>query len=179
MLAQSPRHVGDVDDRLVDDGTERNREPCHDHRIERHPTLVEHQQRRHQGQRDGHQADQGDPPVVEKHAERRHHEKRSNEERRGEAIDRHLDKGRRPKDGGVDLDTGQTGLQRFELCFHVPRHVQRVGTREFLDDQQQAGAIHKDRVSDERLMVFDHLGHVRQAQSFCVCNDHLSQVIRL
>src|SRR5207249_7695400 len=41
------------------------------------------------------------------------------------------------------------------ICFDAPRHLQRVGPGEFLDDEEEAGAVVDDRVPDHRLMIED------------------------
>ena len=46
--------------------------------------------------------------------------------------------------------------------FDAARDVDRVGPREFFDDQHEAGLVVDDRVADERLMVFDDVGHVAE-----------------
>ena len=57
------------------------------------------------------------------------------------------------------------------------RHVQGVGAGEFLDHQQQARAIVCERVANQRLMIFHHVGHIAQAQRR-VLDRHLRQTLR-
>ena len=70
-----------------------------------------------------------------------------------EVVERDLDEGRRPEDRGVDLDARQAGPQLLERLLDAAGHLERVGPRELLDDQQQARAVVDDRVADQRLVV--------------------------
>ena len=50
---------------------------------------------------------------------------------------------------------GQAGRQRGEGVLDARGHLEGVGARELLDDQEQARAVVDDRVADQRLVVLD------------------------
>ena len=63
VLAQPPRDVLHVDDRVVHDGTQSDDESRQDHGIDRCAHQIENHPCGHQGQRDRDHADQGHPPF--------------------------------------------------------------------------------------------------------------------
>ena len=60
------------------------------------------------------------------------------------------------------LHAREAGPQLVERLLHAARDLERVGTRQLLDDEQQAGAAVHDRVADQRLVVLDHVRDVAE-----------------
>jgi hypothetical protein len=73
-LAQPPHDVLEIDDRVVDDGTQGDHQARERHGVDRRVSPVQHQQRRHRGQRDGQQADQRGPPLVQEGNQNHQHQ---------------------------------------------------------------------------------------------------------
>ena len=65
-------------------------------------------------------------------------------QRQGDVADRCVDERRRAEHGRVDVDAGQAGLHRGERRLHVARHLEGVGVRELLDDQDEPVAVLDD-----------------------------------
>ena len=99
-----------------------------------------------------------------KAAEHQHHQQAAQEQRAYQIVERDLDEVGRAEDRGVHLDAGQTRAQLVESVFDAPGHVQRVGPREFFDDQHQSRTIVDHRITDERPGGLLHVGHVLQEQ---------------
>ena len=168
MLAQPPHDVLDVDDGVVDDDSDGDHESGQDHGVDGCAAHVEYEGAGDQRQRDGDDADQRGPPLEEKRAEHHDHEQAPDQQGGGAILERQLDEGRGPKDLGVDLDPGKTGLQRRQGLVHTARHVQGVGPRQLLDDHHEARTTVDDRVPDHRPGVPFHLGHLAQEHGLTV-----------
>ena len=125
LLAQAAHDVFYVDDGVVDDGADSDHQPRQHHHIDRRAKQGEHEQGDHHRQGDDRGADQGDTPIPKEEQQNHNHQNSADEQRSGEIVDRHLDEGRRPEDGGVDIDTGQTGRHlvhgRFHALVSLPR----------------------------------------------------------
>ena len=181
MLTQPPHDVLDVDDGVVDDDPDGDHEPGQDHGVDGGAAHVEYEGSRDQRQGDGDHADQRGPPLEEKRAEHHDHEQAPDQQGGGEILERQLDEGRGPKDLGVDLDPGKTGLQRRQGLVHPARHVQGVGPWQLLDDHHEARTTIDDRVPDHRPGIPLHLGHLPQEHGLTVValERNLGQVLRL
>ena len=161
---QTPRDVLDANDRVVDENADGNRQPRQHHHVERLAAQVQDEQGGRQRRQDRRDADQRGTPVPQERQEHQNHEQGPQEQRPAMLIDRPLDEGRRPEDGGVQSGPGKTGPQRAEFCFDRPGHVQRVAPGKLLHDEQEPGTAPEDGVPDQRLMAFHHLPQVTQAQ---------------
>src|SRR5215204_4455870 len=66
----------------------------------------------------------------------------------GGAARDELDEGVRPEYRRIYLHTGKARSHVVDRFFDAPRYLQSVGVRELLNDQQQAGAIVDDGITD-------------------------------
>ncbi len=57
---------------------------------------------------------------------------------------------------------GQARLHLLDRLFDPARDVERVRPRELLHDEQQAGPVVDDGITEKRLVVLDDLGDVAQ-----------------
>ena len=153
VLAQAPRDVLPADDGVVDDDRDGDREPGERDRVEGLAEQVEHERGRHQRHRDRDEADEHRAPLEEEGGDDQCQQHAGDHQDQREVVDRVLDQGRGPEHGRVRPHTGQTGLQLLERLLDAFGHIEGVGARELLDDEQQALAIVDDRVTDQRLVV--------------------------
>ena len=167
-----------VDDRVVNNGTKGEHEPCKKYQIDVTPAQVEHGPCCHHRHQDCHDADQRGAPVEEKGKKCHNHENTTDKQRRGEILDRQLQKGCRPKERGVHLQTGQTGSKRRERLLNLLSHLGRTGPWKFLNHQHERGTIVNNGIPNEWLMVFHHRGHVTQTLRWCALDGHLAQLLR-
>ena len=164
VLPQPRSDVLQIDDRVVDHGAQGDHQAGERHRVDVASTPVQHQQRRHQRQRDGHQADHRDPPLVEEGNQ--DHERPAGSRAAAPRLRLWIDvlmklacrkilvsKTTSGRPGCSDLITSSTSLG----------DVESVAPRQLLDDQQQTRAVVDDRVADERLVVILDVGHLTRA----------------
>ncbi len=178
LPAQPPHDVLYVDNGVVDDDSQRDREAGHNHRIDGDPTQIEHEPGRYQRQRDHHDADQRGTPREKPGGENQDEEAAADQQRAADIFDRKVDEAGRPIDRCVDRDAGQPLAQLVQCDIDAANDLHGIGIREPLDHEQQARVVVDDGVADERRMLLDHLGHIAQAQRFVrvVCDGHLGQL---
>ena len=162
LLAQPPHDVFDIDDGIIHHRAERNHEAGQHHGVDRGTHEVQRQPGRHERQRHCDDADQRHPPFVQERAEDQQDQDRADDDRHDQVMDRHLDEGRRPEDGGVDVHPRKPRPQIGQHFFHAARHVERVGPRQLLDDHHQTGTVVDDRVADHRPGVVGDVGDIAQ-----------------
>jgi hypothetical protein len=95
-----------------------------------------------------------------------------------QVLEGSFDKRRRPEDLRIDIHIGQRWPELLHRLFDTVSHVQRVGPRQLFDDQQDAGHVVDNCVTDRRRRSNLHLGHVAQQQrcSVAVCDDCVHEV---
>ena len=147
-MAQSSHDVLHVDDRVVDDDTDGDDEPRQDHHVDNGAERLQHENSREQRQRNRDQADERGAPLEEEGGQDQDHEQNAEQQRPREVAERLLDEGGRPEDRGVKLHAGKARAHVVDRLFDAPRHRERVGVRELLNDQHQAAAIIDDGVTD-------------------------------
>ena len=147
--SELPDDLVDSDDGIIDDGPHGDHEARQHHRVERGAADVQDECRSQQRQRDGDQADHRGPPRGEEGTEHDDHEQPAEHQGGGEIVESHLDEGRCSEDPGVDVHPRQARSERVQRCVDAPRHFQRIGPGEFLDDHHEAGAGVMKRVPDE------------------------------
>ena len=68
------------------------------------------------------------------------------------------------EDRGVDLEARESRAGAASSASSTPRvNVERVGPRELLHHEHQPGPVVDDRVADQRLTSFLHVGDVTEA----------------
>ena len=103
------------------------------------------------------------------------------DERGAEVVDRALDEGRRPEDGGVDLHARQPWLHLLDCRLDAGSDVERVGPWQLLDDEHQALAAIDDCVTEQRLVIDQHVCDIAQDDYCAVVVDrdrHFGQFVR-
>jgi hypothetical protein len=180
MLAQAPRDVLDVDDRVVDDDPDRDHEPGQDHRVDGGAGEEQDEPGGREREWDGHQTDQRRPPLEQEGQQDEEDEQGADQQGAREVAQSELDEIGRPEDRRVDLDPLQARSQLVERILDATRDIEGVRPRELLDDEHQARTVVDDGVPDERLMVLDQIGDIGQADLAAVAPDqvHMGEVTR-
>ena len=106
-------------------------------------------------------------------------ENRSDHQRNRQIVVRELQVRCRPEQCRVHLYTLQAGTEEGERGFDFFCDVRRVGPGEFLNHQRQRRRTLDDGVANERLVVFNHGGHIRKAFGRHAVEGDLAQVARL
>ena len=91
VLPQPAKDVLDVDDRVVDQLADRDRQAAQRHRVDRQPEPLEHQRRDDDRQRDRRQRDERRAEVQQEQEQHDHHQDRAVAQRLGDVADRGLD----------------------------------------------------------------------------------------
>ena len=75
---------------------------------------------------------------------------------------------------------GRPGLISSNAASTCLGHLQGVAPGQFLDDEHQPRTVVDDGVTQEWLVILDHVGHVAEAKRLAVplLDDHLRQIIR-
>jgi hypothetical protein len=143
VLAQTPHHVLDVDDRVIDERADRDRHAAERHGVD---AGAERAQRQHgRGQRERHrgQRDRGGAQIGE---EQQHHDDHQNAavaQRRDDVVDGDFDEIGLPEDLAIDGHAlRQFVLEHVELSIQSAGQLDRVGTRLLLnaDDHRRFAA---------------------------------------
>jgi hypothetical protein len=140
VLAQTPHHVFDVDNRIVDQGTDGDRHAAECHRINRRTEGAQHENRG--GQREWHrsQRDRGGTQICQ---EQQHHDDDQDpavSKRSDHVVDGDLDKIRLAEDFPVDRHAfRQLLLQTIELSIEARREFDRVRSGLFLNADDHRG----------------------------------------
>ncbi len=136
---------------------------------------------REQRQRDRHEADDRRAPL-EQEGEQDGDDEQAAERKGGRQVaERRLDERGRTEDRRVEVDAGQPGLELLERLLDTAGHVEGVGPRKLLDDEQQPGSVVDDRVAEQRLVVLDDLGDVAEVDGLALGvdeDDALELVLR-
>src|ERR671920_359094 len=164
ILAQSSHYVLYVDDRVVDHHPDGDDEPCQHHHVDGGAARYEHEHGRKQRERDRYQADERRAPLKEERCQDKDHEQYPNQQRLSEVVERHLDEGCGPEDRCVYFHAGKARAHVVDRLFDAPRYLQSVGVGELLNYQHQATAIVDDGITDQRLGIPPHVGHIIEAQ---------------
>ena len=179
-LAQAPHDVLDVENGVVDHDAKRDHEARQHHRVEGRAAPVEHEHRRQQRQRYGHDADQRRTQFVQKGENHDDDENAPKHQCAGKIVDGSADVFRGAKDLGVDLHVGKTGFHLLQRRFDGAGHLERVAPRVFLDDQHETGAVVDDRIADHSLRAPREFGHIAENELLSVAlgDRHLSERFR-
>ncbi len=70
------------------------------------------------------------------------------------------------------------GASVASASVHGLCHFQRTGTREFFDDEHEAGTVVDDRVANQRLVIFHQRGDVAKDHVLVIDDANFSQVFR-
>ena len=127
------------------------------------PAPVEHEHGRHQRERDGQQADQGDPPLEQEQPEDHHDQQEAEDQRLGQVVDRQLDEVGLLEDVRVERDVRQPGLELLDGVLDAARSARSVlahGSFSTTSSMPGLGVDHG--VADERLVVLLDHGHVAE-----------------
>ena len=116
-----------------------------------------------QRQGDGDNANQCGSPITEVEADHQRDDQTPHQYGASEILPCHFNESRRAKDSRVDLHSAEAGLHRRKGRFDALRHFHCVSAGKFFDNQQQAVAIVRKRVSDQRLVVFHNISHITNA----------------
>ena len=103
-----------------------------------------------------------DPPLEEEQPQDHHDQEEPQDEGLRQVVDGQFDEVGLLEDRRVEVDAGQTGLQRADDVLDAARHLDRVRPRQFLHDQQQPGAVVDDRVTDQRLVGLENVRDVTE-----------------
>src|ERR687890_1321340 len=148
ILTQSSHYVLNVDDRVVYHNPDSDDEPSQHHHVDGGAARYEHEHGRKQRERNRNKADERCAPLKQERRQDQNHEQYPNQQRLSEVVERHLDEGGRPEDRRVDFHAGKARTHVIDRLFDAPRHLQRVGVRELLNNQHQAAAIVDDGITD-------------------------------
>jgi hypothetical protein len=156
-------HRVDVGDDVIDHHAHGRGEAEQRDRRERGAPQVQDIRRQHERHRHHDDADQRRAPRGE-HSKRQGQQRETDERDPADVRQRCLDESRRTVLAGVDRDALQARHHVRHRPLDVPGDLERVGARKLLDHQEQAGRGARDRVTDQRLMVLDHVRHVAQPE---------------
>ena len=175
---QPSQDIFDVNDRVIDDLAQSDDQSGEHHRVDGATPVVQHQHRRHERQGDCQRADHGSSPVEQKQSQHHDHQHAADDQRVRQVLECSFDKRRRSEDLCIDINVRQTGCQLLHRFLNTVRDVERVGPWLLLDDQQNAGHVVDDRVTNRRRRSDLHLSHVAQQQrcSVAVRDDRVHQV---
>ena len=104
VLAQAAHDVLDVDDRVVDEHADRDREAAERHRVERVAEVVEHERRGDQRQRNRDERDQRGAHVAQEREQHDEHDHGREREAVAQIAERALDEVRGPVQRRIDRD---------------------------------------------------------------------------
>jgi len=152
--------------------------PATDHHVDDRVEELEDEERSHERQRDRDQADERGSPLEQERRQDQDDEQDPEPERLHEVVERQVDEGGGPEEIGLDRDPLQAGAHLVHGLLDAVRDLQRVGTRQLLDDQHDPLSLVDRGVAPERLVVFDDLPEVLQANRLAVhlLDRHLRQL---
>ena len=156
-----------VDDRVVHDLADRDREPAERQRVERGPQGVQDHDRREERERDRRERDRGRAEVPKEEEQNDADEEPAEQKRVGDVSDRLLDEGRGAKEGRVEVDplALEEALHLVESALDPSRDLQRVRPVLAGDDEDDAALALDGRVPDRRLGAVLDSRHVADADA--------------
>ena len=143
VLAQSPEHVLDADDRVVDQLADGDGEAAQRHRVDGEAEQLKHDHRDQDGDRDGRQRNERRAPVQQEQEQHHGHDDEGLDQDSQHVVDRDLDERRLPEqhvDGGDVLR--QDALQIAQRRLDLPGQLEGVGVGLFLNGEDHGGIAH-------------------------------------
>ena len=136
VLAQASQDVLDVDDRVVDELADRDREPAEGHHVDREPPRPEHQQRHRERERQRGEGDEGRPHVDEEEDEDDRDDRGRLDQDLGHVPHRPIDEAGRAERIAIEHHArGQRRLDAVEHAVDLLRELERVRARRLLHAQ--------------------------------------------
>ena len=163
VLAEPSENVLDVDDRIIHEFTDGDREPAERHRVDRHSEPLEDQARDDDREGYGRERDESRSEVKEKQKQHDHHEDAPVTERLDDVLDRKIDERFLLVELGVHLDVcRQRAAELVEGFRHVIGELPRVGSWLLGDDEDHGRMPVDRRISPLHLRSLRDPRHLRQ-----------------